>query len=89
MGVTLRSAMVIQSNPDSLQIVTGRDSKTDKWGAELWLKHGDTPHELLLSTNPEFGDRKAARGAMQEVVDEVKKVDLSSKVQGLCSKTDG
>jgi len=79
MGVTLRSAMVIQSNPDSLQIITGRDSKTDKWGAELWLKHGDVPHELLLSTNPEFEGRKEARKAMQEVVDEVKKVDLKAK----------
>ena len=67
----MRSALVIQSNGDQIKVQVHSDKAKKKFGGEIWLYHGDYPHELLISTGDTlpFNSKEEAKKELQATID--------------------
>jgi len=72
--VTMITAMKIQANGDDVKCVAYGNGKKFAGIVELW--HGEDMHEVMLSTDPVFLTRKEAVGSMEDIVKQVREIDL-------------
>lgn len=76
--VTMITAMKIQANGDDVKCVA-YGSKEGKYSGIVELWHGDDFHEVMLSTDPPtFDSKKAAVEHMEDIVKQVRDIDLDT-----------
>lgn len=88
MGLSLMSAMMIQGNETSVK--TYSNNKRTGYGFIVYLMKKGKIHTKIVSTLPNFPyrNKKVAWKAGDILVEEVRKLDLSSKLKKpICSET--
>jgi len=69
------TAMKIQHNGDDVKCAA-YGTKDGKYAGMVELWHGEDMHEVMLSTEPVFGSRKEAVDSMEDIVKQVRELEL-------------
>ena len=78
MGLSRMSAMMIQGNGDNVKCAAGGPCKeTGKWAGWIELWKDGRLHTPIVSTQPAYDSKEEAVKAMEDLVEEVRKLDLS------------
>jgi hypothetical protein len=82
MGISLRNAMIIQSQGDNIVCeVYGQSKETGKWAGAINLYEEGFFHTTLISSQTIFDTKKMAVECMEGVVEIAKKIDLSESMK--------
>ena len=77
--MTLITALTIKNNIEGIRCEPyGQDKETGKWAGAINLYHSEVFHTTLVSSNPEFESSKAAVAFMEDVVRQVRALDLAA-----------
>lgn len=77
-GLSVRTVLVIQANPNAIWCIPMRNNETGLYGGQIWLKHGDIPHELLIEVHCQFESSEIAQTAMTEMIRNIEKIDMQT-----------
>lgn len=79
--MTLLTVLTIQEGGDNIRCeVLGQDRKTGKWAGAVNLYYEDNLHTPLLTSNAEYDSREAAVATMEDVVRQVRAIDLFAQL---------
>jgi len=77
MGISLLTAITIQSNGDDIHCETaGSDEESGKWAGAISLYRDGHLHTTLLSTKPTYKTRRTAVAAMKRLVAKIRAAEL-------------
>lgn len=77
MGISLITALVIQTRGDDIRCEAVRDNKTGRWSGHVNLYRKGCFHATQLSSEPVFKSSKAAVEAMENAVKQVRAMKLA------------
>jgi hypothetical protein len=78
MGISLITALTIQNQGSNIHCEPyGQHKDTGKWAGAINLYHDGFFHTTLLSSEATFDSSELAVKAMEDVVQQVRKADLS------------
>jgi len=78
--MTLYTILVIKDEENDIRCESyGRSKKNNKWAGAINLYHGGFFHTTLISSDSVFKTEDGAVAYMQEIVKQVRALDLSKK----------
>ena len=80
--MTLITALEIQTNGDNVKCLAGGPDKTGKWTGWIYLYRDGDIHKAMLSTEAVFETEAEALTHMEDLVTEVRELDLAQIMQG-------
>ena len=77
MGITVLTAMIIQTNGPDIKPSWYQDKDTKKYGGVIEHWRDDRLHQVLVSTNAAYDSEEQAIKVMEDVITAVREADES------------